>query len=100
MSLRIVVVERARRELVEADKWCRENRSDPDLIEREVSSAISLLLHHPEAGALFLRARRRGIRRLLLRKTQHHIYYRFEAERRTLRILAFWHTAREHSPGL
>jgi plasmid stabilization system protein ParE len=94
MSLFVVFVPEARAQLLSADQWWRENGADPDLLEREVASAVALLIAHPEAGARFLRARQPGVRRLLLRETQHHLYYRVERDRGVIRILALWHTAR------
>ncbi len=39
-----------------------------------------------------------GVRRLLLRATRYHVYYRVRDE--TLEVLAVWHATRGTGPGL
>ena len=91
---------RAQAELRSITLWWRENRSNPELLDREVTMALTLLVTHPEAGPLFRRARRPGVRRLLLRDSQHHLYYDLDHSSKIVRVLAFWHTARKRTPRL
>lgn len=68
------------------------------MLGREVADAILLLVECPDAGARFHRATQPGVRKLLLRRTQHYLYYRVDDERRMIRVLTLWHTARGHDP--
>ena len=89
---------RAQAELDEATLWWRANRSAPELLDREMAAAFDLLARHPESGAPTPRPRRPDARRLLLRKTQYHIYYYIEGD--VVRVLSIWHTARVRPPRL
>ena len=100
MSLRVVFVREARAQLAAIARWWLENRPGQELFERELTKALALLAQHPEHGALYLAAPQPGVRRTLLRKTQYHVYYSVDRARRAVRILAIWHTAREHGPPL
>jgi hypothetical protein len=51
-----------------------------------------------EAEAIDEWWRARGVRRLLLRATRYHVYYRVREE--TLEVLALWHATRGTGPGL
>lgn len=68
------------------------------MLRREMAKAISLLVECPDAGARFHRATQPGARKLLLRRTQYYLYYRVDDERRMIRVLALWHTARGYDP--
>jgi plasmid stabilization system protein ParE len=98
--LRIVFVREARAHLAEIARWWRENRPGQELFERELTKTLTFLAQQPELGAPYLEAPQPGVRRTLLRKTQFHVYYSVDRARRLVRILAIWHTAREHGPPL
>ncbi|HLM74275.1 MAG TPA: type II toxin-antitoxin system RelE/ParE family toxin [Polyangiaceae bacterium] len=99
MSLfRVEVIPEAREQFEQAVRWWINNTARAELLKREIDAAISLLSRHPEAG--MEAPRLPGVRRLLLRQTQHLIYYRVIQERREVRILAFWHTSRGSGPPL
>jgi plasmid stabilization system protein ParE len=80
-------------------RWWRENRRGSDLLRREVNEGLTLLAHHPDAGAP-IGSTMPGVRRLLLRRTQYHFYYQVDRQAGTVMILAVWHTARGGAPPL
>lgn len=80
-----------------AQRWWLENRSG-DALEREVERAMALLARFPYLGTLV--PRKRGVRRLHLRKSKYSVYYLPLIAERTILILAFWHTARGSGPPL
>jgi hypothetical protein len=41
-----------------------------------------------------------GVRRLLLSRSQHLLYYEVDHTRATIEIIALWHTARGGAPPL
>jgi plasmid stabilization system protein ParE len=86
----------ARAQLAAASQWWCENRAGTDLLSRDVDAGVELLAAHPLAGPSVPLLP--GVRRLLLRRTQHLIYYRVEHEQ--VWIVAFWHTARGSGPPL
>ena len=95
---RVELSPRAKAELQAIATWWRENRSDPEPFDREVAMAVMLLGEHPEAGAPFLRARRPGVRRMLLRRSQQYVYYEFDRSAEIVHVLAIRHTARRLPP--
>ena len=98
MRHRILFLPPARFHVREAAQWWRENRASPELLERELDTALRLLARHPDIGPPVLQ--RPGVRRLLLRKTQYHLYYRVDRAAGVVRIVALWHTARGSEPEL
>ena len=67
---------------------------DIDELERMLA-AVALM---PALGAPARSERAIGVRRVLLRKTRHHVYYRVRDE--TIEVLAVWHAARGSEPGM
>jgi plasmid stabilization system protein ParE len=97
--LPIVFEHRASLEIEAADAWWRTNRTAaPDLFLTEferILQAVSLL---PELGAPARSARIAGVRRILLARTRHYIYYRPTND--VIQVLALWHTSRGQPPRL
>jgi len=92
---------RALAQIIEADGWWRENRqAAPTLFETEVASAYALLARVPEAGQRFTTRRRRGVRRLLLRRCKFHIYYVHLRHRNEVLVVAVWSAVRGQGPRL
>lgn len=97
--LALVFQRRATREIEEIDEWWRSNRpSAPDLFLTELERMLSALALMPTLGTPAKSERARGVRRLLLRQTRYHVYYRVRGE--TLEVLAVWHAVRGTGPGL
>jgi plasmid stabilization system protein ParE len=65
----------------------------------ELEQALILLARTPGVGQPFLRATRKGARRLLLRRSQHWVYYVHQPNR-AVYILAIWSTVRGGVPPL
>jgi plasmid stabilization system protein ParE len=55
-------------------------------------------VEHPSFGSPFLSTRAQGVRRVLLRRTRYHLYYRIVGD--DIEILAFWHAGRGTPPPL
>ena len=65
----------------EVDEWWRTNRTKaPDLFLDSLREATLLLGSSPEAGRRFAASSRPNVRRILLGKTGHFLYYIVEAE--------------------
>lgn len=101
MTSKVVVVQEAEKQLHEIDAWWVENRqSVPDLFLNELGRAFELLAEMPKIGPLFPRANHPGVRRLLLRKSKHWVYYVHDERRSIVHVLAIWSTFRGSDPPL
>lgn len=97
--LSIVIQRRVTREIEAVDQWWRANRSSaPDLFVTELERMLTAMALMPSLGAPASSERARGVRRVLLRATRYHVYYRVRDE--TLEVLALWHATRGTGPGL
>ena len=79
---------------------CRgENRPKaPGLFRREVAVAIRQLARAPETGRLYDGGEVPSMRRLLLPRTRHHIYFTIDESARLVRVHAVWHASRGGGP--
>jgi len=68
----------------------------PDLFFTELAESFELLASAPLLGRLYRRSPVGQIRRLLLRGSRYHIYYR--ATSQEVRVLAVWHAQRGAGP--
>lgn len=72
------------------DTWWRVNRgAAPDVFLKELGQAYEILCAMPSLGTSY-----RGVKRVLLRRTRHHLYYTVDEERRTVVIRAIRHAVR------
>lgn len=100
-TFRVVVSQTAERHIWAIDDWWRKNRpSAPGLFEEELAAATANLAMAPFSGIRYPVEHPRGVRRHLLPRTQHHIYYTVDEASETVFIRAVWHTARGHGPRL
>ena len=84
-----------------AVRWWRENRpAAPRLLEREFDAALDLLETTPETGRVYPTVNERVVRRVLLPKTRHHVYYEINLSRQEVRILIVWSAVRGRGPKL
>jgi plasmid stabilization system protein ParE len=99
--VRFVVSKRARRQIEKIQAWWVEHRpSAPVLFLDELAGAERRLRTKPTLGSVY-RAHKSGVvRRVLLTRTNHHLYYRYLAERDELTVLAVWGAPRERGPKL
>lgn len=83
----------------EASSWWREHReAAPTLFDRELMDGLELLGKMPNVGSLYpLRPR---YRRLLLRRTGYHVYYRVDEALDVIFVVSIWHTRRGRAPRL
>jgi plasmid stabilization system protein ParE len=95
--LRIVFQPRAEADALKIDAWWRLNRpAAPDLFLEELEQTTDALSRSPGIGMTASARGLPGARRLHMRRTRFHLYYRVVED--TLEILAVWHTARRTGP--
>jgi len=88
---------RAKRELERIVEWWQtEYGEPPKKVFAELRVAARLLASFPEQGGRYALVRGHQVRRLLLRESQIHLYYRVDDS--VVRLLAIWSTARRRAP--
>ncbi len=93
MTVRLVVLPDAVRQIEEANTWWRANRAAaPELLARELARAFARLEQQPEVGRPFPRPGFSGLRVLLLPRTRYHVYY--DQAGGELVVRAFWSAIR------
>lgn len=98
-ELRIAL--RADAQIRRISAWWREHRPEaPLLFASEVADALELLATTPTLGVVYAQRRDRTIRRLLLPRSRHHLYFTYDATADVLEVRAVWHAQRGRGPSL
>jgi len=88
---------RAKREIEKTAEWWAENRpAAPGAVRKDVEDALKILVEQSDLGTKVETGRSPQVRRFLLDRTSHFLYYR--VRRSALEVLSVWHTNREHGP--
>lgn len=66
----------------------------------DLESAFALIEEFPHAGEALAHRRIPQLRRILLSRTQYHLYYNALIEDGIVEVLALWHTSRGTKPRL
>jgi plasmid stabilization system protein ParE len=98
--VKIRLTPRARRRALAVAKWWRENRAASDLFEQELEQAKRRLAEQPDLGLEYETVRGVSIRRLLLPKSEQHIYYSVDRATKTVIIYHIWGGRRGRGPKL
>jgi plasmid stabilization system protein ParE len=92
---------RASREVAEAKRWWRANRTKaPDALEEEIETTLDLIATTPGIGAVARNVTLPGVRRIFLSRVNYFVYYRPRAQSRTVEVVALWHARRGTGPRL
>jgi plasmid stabilization system protein ParE len=99
MTVRIVVTPEAEEQARTIDSWWRNERpAAPGLFTEELAAAFALLGEAPEAGRRYPHPTVSDVRRILLRSSRYHVYYRLNEN--DVVILAVWSGVRGVGPEL
>ncbi|APR78142.1 Hypothetical protein A7982_03489 [Minicystis rosea] len=79
--------------------WAEHRETAPDLFVDELGAALRKLGIAPRIGARYEAPRVREMRRVLLPRTRHHVYYTVDDETRIVRVHAIWHRSRGSRPA-
>lgn len=97
MALPYVIKARAVRELERLAQWWAENRTAaPGAVRLDLEGALFVLTRHPALGQEVVTGRPIQIRRHLLGRTQHWLYFRVKSD--VLEVLPVWSTRRGSDP--
>jgi len=92
---------RARRAALAMAKWWRANRPlAPDLFDRELEAAKWRLEQQPELPPVYDTVRGRVIRRVLLPKTEGHVYYSLDQAAESVVVHIIWGARKGRGPKL
>ena len=81
-----------------ADAWWRRNRDAVDLFTIEFREALASLASSP-LGPPVIRIRRgREIRRVLMARTEFHVYYFYDAREAVASVVTVWGARRGRGP--
>lgn len=97
MALPYVLKARAVRELERLAQWWAENRSAaPGAVRLDLEGTLFVLARHPGLGQEVVTGRPIQVRRYLMGRTQHWLY--FWVKNNVLEVLAVWSTSRGSDP--
>jgi plasmid stabilization system protein ParE len=97
----VVIVDAAEEQLGEIVEWWKTQRENsPALVFDEFDRCVGLLESSPDAGTRFHRSRVPGVRRLLMRRTKHHVYSLHDEPNAVVYILAVWGAPKAGYPVL
>lgn len=86
-------------QIAAVDGWWRSNREKaPDLFFDELADAFALIEAAPELGRPWTSTEVPGVRRVVMRATRYHVYYRLDGE--DVVVLAVWSAVRGRGPRL
>jgi len=98
---RVTLLEPAKAHIKEIARWWRANRGERHRLPlEELRAAITGLAAFPDIGMAYRSRHRRGVRRLLLPRSQYWVYYEVDDEREEVRVLAVWRALRGKAPPL
>jgi plasmid stabilization system protein ParE len=101
LRFRFKVAARADRQIRAAAKWWAKNRTAaPALFTEDLESAFSLIEEFPYAGEEIPHRRILGLRRVLLGRSQYHLYYTAHLSDHIVEVLALWHSSRGKPPRM
>ena len=99
--MNFLISKRARRQIEKIQAWWFENRpAARALFLDELAQAEYLLRGNPTLGLVYAAHKSGVVRRVLLTRTRHHLYYRYRLDREELMVLAVWGAPRERGPKL
>ena len=99
--LQVGFTPRAARQVEEAKRWWRANRTKaPNALEEELSTALDLIATTPAIGAVARNVGLPGVRRICLNRVNYYLYYRPRPELRAVEVVALWHVRRGTLPPL
>jgi plasmid stabilization system protein ParE len=97
--MKVLLAPRALSEAERLKTWWQKNRpNSPDLFDEEMAAAIEQIGAAPALGAIYPSSFGRTVRRLLLPKTQNHVYYLVRNDE--VVVLSVWGAPRAKGPEL
>jgi plasmid stabilization system protein ParE len=97
----VVVVDEAEEQLREINEWWIANRrAAATLVIDEFERCVTLLESSPDIGTRFHRTTVPGVRRLVMKKTKHFVYYVHDDGNAVVYVIAVWGAPKGGDPVL
>ena len=97
--MKLEFAKRALRDIERKGRKWLEECDEKDLFERELEDAFKRIKNGPQAGQYYTMHRDRRVLRVLMKKTENHVYYRQDAPG-LVRVLCVWGARRKSGPKL
>lgn len=97
--MNVRLTEDAREQAEECDAWWRENRDEKRLFALELRDTTALIVTNPMLGAVYTVVAGKHVRRVLMPKTRHHLYYAVVDDHEIV-IYAVWGAPKGQGPRL
>jgi len=81
-------------------RWWRAHAMVPDLFDCELTEVQDKILATPRLGTAYRTVRGRTLHRILMPKTQQHLYYSVDVESGVILIHMIWGARRGRGPKL
>jgi plasmid stabilization system protein ParE len=92
---------RARAKIRREDEWWRRERpAAPDLFKEELAVAFDRILKAPKARKPYATIEHEPVWRLLMPRTEHHVYYRVDEIAAEVIVEAVWGARKGREPRL
>ena len=99
--MKLEISPRALREIErKAASRAKHSTVSPDLFWNELEAAGQRLLAEPYAGRRWVSPKGRVMWRLLLERTENHLYYTYDPDKELVRIWCIWGARRGREPKL
>lgn len=99
MALEYVIKARAKREIERLAEWWSINRTAaPGAVRMDVEGVLFVVTQHPGLGNKVANGRRIQVRRYLMSRTQHWLYFR--VKNNVVEVLSVWSAIRGKDPKL
>jgi hypothetical protein len=83
------------------DTWWREHRpATANLFAQELAEAKALIVNVPNIGAEYATLEGQTVRRVLMKKTGHHLYYGVESSLDCIIVYSIWGARKRGGPRL
>jgi hypothetical protein len=99
--VKIRISRRASARIRAQDEWWREERRDaPDLFKQELTEAFLRILQAPKVRSPYGTIEGESVWRVLMPRTEQHVYYSVDDEAAEIMIETVWGARRRRGPKL
>jgi plasmid stabilization system protein ParE len=100
-SVKLRIGKRAQRQAERIEEWWIEHRPQaPGLFTGELQSVFEAICERSDAGIGWPTARRPKLRRILMPRSENHVYFQVDDDGETVYVLSIWGGPRGTSPKL
>ena len=97
--MKLIFTALAEQQAGEMDEWWRDHRVEArESFARELAAARELIAATPSIGGPYIAGSGRAVRRVLLPKTQNHVYFEVDEANDVIVVLAVWGAPRGSGP--